>query len=443
MNVRTKTFHNKKRGAAIITAVLLFVVISLAVVFGLSSSVAREYVTARDFAKSKGAYYLSEAGTEDAIYRIKNSKPISLQEILSLSGNFATTSISDVNSSTKSINSLGSILFNTRRVSATLTTSTGESFSYGVQAGSGGVDLQNSSSITGSIFSEGPITGTNNIITGTVISGGSTGTNGLVSGIITQGTSSVYAGTIQNSNIAGSAYCNTIMGSNIGSCKTLNAQPPQPLPISDQDVANYETNAAAGGIATCSGGQYSITSAVSIGPKKIPCDLNISGSAVVNLTGPLWVVGNISISNNVQINVDPALGGAPNAAVVVPVVADPGVATRATDGTIILRNSTSYNQKSGSNSNAYVMLLSANTGATVGNGINAIDVQNSAQGKLLVYAGHGNINLQNNVQLQEVTGYKITLQNAANVVYASGLQNTLFTSGPGGSWSILDWKEGQ
>ncbi len=435
--------NTTERGAAIITAVLLFVVISITVVLALSSSVAREYVTARDFAKSKGAYYLSEAGTEDAIYRIKNSKTIGSQEVLSLAGNTATTTITNVNASQKSINSLGSISFNTRRVSSTLTTSTGESFSYGVQAGGGGVNLQNSSSITGSIFSEGPITGSNNIITGTVISGGSDGLSGLINGIINQGTSSMYAATIKNSNIAGSAYCNSISGSNISSCQSLNPQTPQALPISDQDVTNYETNAAAGGTAVCSSGSYSITGTVTIGPKKIPCGLDISGSAILNLTGPLWVVGNISISNNVQINVDPSLGGAPNAAVSVAIVADPGASTRATDGTITLRNSPSFNTAPGSNANAYVMLLSANTGASVGNSVNAIDVQNSAQGNLLVYAGHGNINLQNNVQLQEVTGYKITLQNAANVVYATGLQNTLFTSGPGGSWSVQDWKEGQ
>lgn len=77
---------NRKRGAAIITAVIFFVVIATTMAVGLSSPVVREHVTSRDFEKSKGAYYLSEAGSEDALYRIKKGITISVQEILSLGG---------------------------------------------------------------------------------------------------------------------------------------------------------------------------------------------------------------------------------------------------------------------------------------------------------------------------------------------------------------------
>lgn len=176
-----------EHGAAVITAVIFFVVISVAVAVGLSSPIVREYVSTRDFEKSKGAYYLSEAGQEDALYRIKNGKTIGAQEILSLGGNTATTTITGVSAVQKVINSLGDIFSNTRRVKSTLTTSSGASFSYGIQAGDGGILLQNSSTVTGSIFSSGPIIGSNNLITGTVISSGSTGLNGKIDGIINQG----------------------------------------------------------------------------------------------------------------------------------------------------------------------------------------------------------------------------------------------------------------
>jgi len=430
----------RNRGAAIITAVLFFVVISTTMAIGLSSPVVREYVSSRDFAKSKGAYYLSEAGSEDAMYRLKKGKPISAQEIILLGGNTATTTITEITASQKLISSLGDILFNTRRVKSTLTTSSGESFSFGVQAGLGGVRLENSSTITGSLFSAGPVVGSNNLVTGTVISGGTTGLNGSITGVINQGGSSMYAGTITNSTISGSAYCNSISGSN-KPCQTLTPQIAQPFPITAQDIASWETAAAAGNSVTCSSGKYIISTDVSIGPKKIPCDLEINGQGqgngpTVTLGGPIWVTGNIKIRNHLTIRVDPTLSGQ---SLVM-------IADKTTDH---LNSSTISVEGSGLNfagapgGNSWIMLISENNGASLGNPSEAIELEQGAQGDILLYARLGDIKLQNTASVKEVTGYKITLQNSANVTYESGLQNALFTSGPGGTWTIQDWKESQ
>lgn len=453
--------HN--RGAAIITIVMFFVIISVVVALGLASPTVREYTSARDFEKSKGAYYLSEAGNEDATYRIKNSKTIDMTETLVLGGNTAITTIT-TSGGQQDIVSVGNINTHTRKVSAQLVTSSGVSFNYGVQAGAGGVFLGNSASITGNLFSIGPVCGGGatgatcsggsgtNTVTGTIISAGS-GTNGVIGRLRnTTAGSAMYAGTISNSTIVGPAYCNTISGSSSSpsGCQTLSSQPPADMPIPDAQVLEWEAAAEAGGVATavqCSGGKYVINSSVTLGPIKIPCDLEISSSGKVKLAGPVWVTtglggnANISLKNNAEVNVDPALGGSPSAAVSVAIIADPGVATRATKGTISLENSVKFNQATGSNPDAHVLLLSWNTGASVGNGTEAIEVENSAQGNLLVYAGYGDIKLQNSVSLKEVTGYKITLQNSANVIYSAGLANTLFISGPGGSWTINNWTE--
>lgn len=433
---------NHRRGAAIITAVLFFVIISITMAIGLSSPVVREAVTSRDFAKSKGAYYLSEAGSEDAVYRIKKAKPIGAQEIISLGGNIATTTITTVSTSQKDISSLGDISMNTRRVKSTLTTSSGESFSYGVQAGDGGVLLQNSSTITGSLFSAGPVIGTNNLITGTVIAGGTNGLNGSITGIYNQGGSSMYAGTIANSTIAGSAYCNTISGSN-KPCQTLSAQVAQPFPITAQDIANYETAAAAGGSVACSGGKYTISTDTTIGPKKIPCDLEISGSGsgnpIITLGGPIWATGNISLKNHLTIRIDPTLVGQS----VVMIADNPSSHINSSTVSVEASGQDAISFTGAPGGNSWIMLISENTGASQGQTSEAIKLEQGAQGDILLYARLGDILLQNNAAVKEVTGYKITLQNSANVTYASGLQNTLFTSGPGGTWTIQDWKESQ
>lgn len=420
---------------------MFFVVITITMAIGLSSPVVREYKTAHDFSKSKGAYYLSESGSEDALYRIKKSKTIDTQEVLSLGGNTATTTITTVSSAQKLISSIGDILLNTRRVNSTLTTSSGESFSFGVQAGDGGFLLDNSATVTGSVFSSGPIEGSNNLITGTVISGGSTGLNGSIKGIFNQGGSSMYAGTITNSTISGSAYCNTISGSNKSSCQPLAPQVAQPFPITAQDVANYETAAAAGGTVVCSAGKYSIISSVSIGPKKIPCDLEIVGSGsgggpVVTLDGPLWVTGSIVMKNHLNVRVDPVLVDQS----IVIVADDPS--NHPTGSTIDIQGSNVvFTGAPGGKS--WVTLISENTGASQGNAADAIQLLQGATGDILLYSRLGDIRLEQNTSVKEVTGYKITLRNSANVTYASGMQNALFTSGPGGAWTIQDWKEGQ
>ena len=71
----------------------------------------------------------------------------------------------------------------------------------------------------------------------------------------------------------------------------------------------------------------------------------------------------------------------------------------------------------------------------------AIEVQNSASGRMLLYAGHGEILLANNVSLKEVTGYKIHLKNFAEVIYETGLISLLFTAGPSGTFNINSWEE--
>lgn len=439
MTINYKLNHN--RGAAIITAVLFFVIISTTMALGLASPVVREHVTSRDFEKSKGAYYLSEAGSEDAIYRLKKAKTIGAQEIISLGGNTATTTIIDVSSSQKSVSSLGDILFNTRRVKSTLTTSSGESFSFGVQAGDGGVLLKNSSTITGSLFSSGPVVGSNNLITGTVISGGTTGLNGSITGVYNQGGSSMYAGSITSSTISGTPYCNTISGSTPSTCQTLTEQIAQPFPVTLADITSWEAAALIGGTKTCTGGKYAINSDETIGPIKVPCDLEITGTGsgggpVITLGGPVWVTGNIKIKNHLTIRVDPTLVGQS-----IVMIADK--LTDHLNSSKITVEGEGLNFAGAPGGNSWIMLISENNGASLGDPSEAIELEQGATGDILLYARLGDILMKNSASVKEVTGYKITLENNANVTYASGLQNALFTSGPGGTWTIQDWKEGQ
>ena len=259
----------------------------------------------------------------------------------------------------------------------------------------------------------------------------SAGPNGLVSGI--HATSSVYAHTITNSTIDKDAYYQTISGSSVVGVSYPSSpdQATSTLPIDDALVTDLENEAAAGGTIS-SPCPYIISSDTTIGPKKINCDLEINDDTVT-LTGPIWVNGNIDIKNTAIIRASSSLGSQS-----VAMIADKAT-NRTTSSKVSLQNSATF-YGSGT-AGSYIMLLSQNNSAELGGSEKAIDVKNSVSGALLVYAGHGEVTLENNVNLKEVSAYKLRLKNSATVVYETGVASPLFSGGPSAGWNVEVWSE--
>lgn len=421
-------------GQAMMMTVVFFLFISLAVMLGLVMPAATETRLSRERTLSTQSFFLSESGIEDVIYRLKNRMTVDAAETLTLSGATVTTTITDTGSNEKDILAVADYLDNVRKTKTHITTATGASFSFGVQTGIGGLIIENSASINGNAYSNGPVTGANNnVIQGDVISGGP---SGIVSGV--HATGSVYAHTIQNAEIDHDAYYDTtISGSTVlGTLYPGSAdQPLVDLPIADELIDQWKADAAAGGTLGGSCTTYTINSNVTLGPVKINCDVVISGSPTVTLAGSVWINGNLTLRNTPTIVVSNTQTGK-----TVAMIAD-NEASRLTSGKIDVQNA---NEFIGAGNGSYVLLVSNNTNAEDGDGtLDAISVANSANGDLLLYARHGQIHLQNNVDLKEVTAYRIKLSNNTYVTYESGLASLLFTSGPGGTWSIADWEETQ
>ncbi len=420
----------RNSGQAAVVATLFFVAVTLVLVVGTSSSALKEESASRSHAVGKKGYFLSEAGQEEVIYRFVTGKPVPETVFLSINGDTATITVADAGIDRKDITAVGNSGKNIRKTLVSLLTGEGTSFVYGVQVGDGGLIMENTSSVTGNVFSSGPVLGHNsNIIRGDVISSGS---SGIIDGV--HATSSAYAHTIQDSLIEGDAYYSTIMNTTVGG-QLFPGSPDQDaaaLPISDDMIAQWELGAEAGGMIS-SPCPYEIKSDVTIGPVKINCNVVISGSPTVTLAGNVWVVGTIDIKNSPTVAVDASLGDAS----VVVIADDPS--NRLTGSTIEMENSTEF--FGSGQSGSYIIFISQNNSAEAGGDEEAIEIQNSARGDVILYAGHGEITLQNSVKLKEVTGYKVHLKNSAVVEYATGLQNILFSTGPSGGYQIVDWKE--
>lgn len=412
-----------------IAGVIFFLGISLVFVTGIISPILEEVKTTNNLNQSSQSYYSSEANQEDVIYRLKNNLNVGTNESLTVNGVTASSTVSTVSGGKQIIGS-GDANGLYRNTAVTLASGNGASFHYGIQSGAGGMNLTDSSFVSGSVYSSGPITGNSNDITGDAVSAGS---SGMIDGMIVDG--SAYSHTIQNSLILHDAYYQTfsstvVLGTSHGGSTD---QPILPLPIADAQITSWENAAQAGGVINgpC---PYTINSNATLGPVKINCDLSIKG-ANVTLKGPVWVNGNVTVKNSSTISVDSSLG--PDSAMI---IAD-NTLDQINSSQITLSNSSQFNGSG--NANSYVMLISQNKSAEQGGGVQAISAGNSVSGALILYAGHGEVAVSNSISLNNVTAYKVSLSNSAQVIYQTGLANLIFSSGPGGGYTISSWKETQ
>jgi len=442
-----KKDHTAEQGQVMVVVTVLFSAVALAIVTSVMTPLMREVRIGSDLLLSKQSYFTAEAGSEDAFYRVKNVQTVSFPYTLSLASSTATMSSEMTGVTEQLIIAKGNANDLIRTVVKELTITDGYSFSYAVQTGRGGFFLYNNSTINGSIYANGPVVGGNsnansyNIIHGGIVSAGPTGSVDHV-----RSTSTVYSHFIHHATIDGDAHYQSFNGASstvtVAGTRFPDAsdQPTTTFPISDALISQWEENAASGGSVTCTGDTYTISSSVTIGPKKIPCDLVISGNGtIVTLTGNLLVTGNITMNgtggSGIQMKVADSVGDKSIA-----VIAD-DASDRAESGEVVISGNTNFYGSTG-NANSYVLVISQNNGEETGESSDdAIKVVNGAAGNLLIYASHGGIRLQNNVNLRGVTAYKLSLENNTVVNYSIGLAQTLFTSGSGGAWKIKRWQE--
>jgi len=409
---------SKNKGQAMLISVIFFLFISLAITSGLVSPSVREFKIANDLIKSRQSFFLSESALEDSYFRLKTGKTIGSTNTITLGSNSATAVITDSGYNEKTISSLGDVSSRQRKNEIILTTGDGVSFNYGIQSGLGGFVIGNAI-VNGNVYSNGTITGNNGAtVTGSAISAGPSGFIDNID-IGQNGIGDAIARGVTNSTIAGNLFCQTGTNNN-KSCNTSQTDPPSVgFPISQDMLDQWKLDAEAGGVIV---GNLTISVPTSLGPKKITGDLAINSD--LTITDTIYVVGNITTNNNAHISLSSSYGSMG------------GII--ATDGRVILSNNAQF--FGSGTEGSYILLVTTSVCPTGCSGQNAIEILNNV-GAILVNAQNGTVHLNNNVELNEVVGYKIIIDNGAEINYTSGLANNYFTSGPTGGWSIKSWKE--
>ncbi|MFH1401474.1 MAG: pilus assembly PilX N-terminal domain-containing protein [Parcubacteria group bacterium] len=411
-----------KKGFATIFVVILVLAIMSGIGIALLNFVLGEQKILRNEVKSLQAYYSAEAGAEDVLLRLKKAMDWTTPYLLDVGSSSVTVDVSDIVGGTRVINSVGNVSGRVRKVQIVYAISSDLiSFHYGAQVGDGGMVMGNGSKVIGNVYSNGNVTGGGTITNSVIVAG-----NGnKIQGIDVGEDATVH--TCESADITGTLYY--VSGGSHGSCSygaAVDIGPNEiesiPLPISLAQINEWKADALAGGTiadnVVINGNQT--MGPIQIGTPVAPKNLTIGNGDTLKLYGTIYVTGDIVLSQNSAVLLENSYGSLSGIIIA--------------DGTIMVENGTQLNGSGQPGS--YILILS--TKNDIVNPV--IDVRNNAAGAIF-YTSSGLIFLKNNMEAREVTGYKIQLENNAEIQYESGLESAVFSEGPGGSWEIADWKE--
>lgn len=373
----------------------------------------------RNSVRKEQALHIAEAGTELAIWKLNNQPDYNGELNTSFANGAFDIKIANISSNTKKITVTTYMPTKedptvTRVVSVQVgVSSDAVSFNYGVHVGEGGLEIKNGSKVVGNVFSNGNVFGGTGTITEDLIVAG----NGHSVDDITVNGDALSYSCLSPAKIKGNLIYVTggVRTCTVtGNISTQSSEIEEvPLPISQDQINNWKTEATNGGVIN---GDYTKTNnqTVSLGPTKINGKLTIGNGSTLNITGTIYVTGDIVFDNNSIIRLDSSYGSLGGVVI--------------SDSKIEAKNNSSLNGSGESSS--YLLVLSTSASDT------AIVVDNNTTGAIF-YASVGGVELKNNIHAKEVTGYKIKLDNNAIIEYETGLANLNFTSGPGGTRSFI------
>ena len=386
--------------------VLIIAIIFLAVILILTATMFSKVSSFLRFgnisAQASQATALAEAGVDNTVWLLNTNggncpAACTTETTLGTIGTFKVTVVEN-SPNLKTITSTGYVPGSTNPKSKRTVKvqvgidSTIIAFNYAAQTGEGGALMNQSSTIEGSIYSNGSISkgdGNGQHITGNAYAVGAIDSGILIDGSINPGAS------------------------------------PAPYPeVNYADWKDEVTNHPSSQTINCSTDPSScdISSSTSIGFIKYIGDLTISNNAIVTMTGPIWVSkddlgngGNFTMTQGgTTLELDSQFGS--NSTVLI------------IDGVASLNQGGQFLSTSASPP-GYIMLVTTSTADP------AIDLSQSAA-TAIFYALEGSAVLSQTADVTALVAYKVTMSNSATLHYSTGLAGASFVSDYGGSWQI-------
>ncbi|MEK7500980.1 MAG: hypothetical protein AAB642_02535, partial [Patescibacteria group bacterium] len=308
-----------------------------------------------------------------------------------------------------------------------------------------GLVMGNGGRVEGTVFSNGSVRGgDNNVVTGGAflaststlervsvggdaqafrIEDSTIGGNATATDIInsTIGLDAV-ANLLEDCTVGLNAYYNTLNRCTVGGSKISPVPmppnlPPAGFPISADQMIFWENEALVGGTIS---GDYILSTDSSLGPRVIAGDLIVNNGKTLTLTGTIWVKGKLILGNNAVVKLSVSYGS--NSGVVL------------VDGQADFGNGVIFSG-SGQSPSSHLMIVSQAVSPD-----KAFELGNNVVGAIL-YAPYGEVDIGNNIEVREVTAYKINMGNGAVLKYESGLADIKFTGGSAAAPKIKSWQE--
>ncbi len=333
---------------------------------------------------------LAEAGIERALWRLNNTAGSFTGDpntTIGSTGAFTTT-VTTKSPRTKTITSTGYVPNATNPISKRKITvdiaidNSIISFNYGVQVGSGGLTMANTSTVNGNVYSN-------------------------KTGVSIQGS--------QSSKIVGDAFAVGIISTPDPEITgtPYEYQPPSEMPTVDYEY--WKGKAALGGEQTCSP-TCTISSNTTIGPQKYIGNLEITNNAQVTIAGAVHITGTFTMSQGLtKVKVADILGSS-------------GTVLLA-DGDIDLTQGGTFSPNN-STPKGYLLVATTSTTET------AMSISQAGQ-TALFYALEGTASLTQSASVTALVAKSLSMSQSASLTYETGLASASFTSGPGGSWQPI------
>lgn len=232
--------------------------------------------------------------------------------------------------------------------------------------------------------------------------------------------------------IGGSAHANTLRDLSVGSGAYYQAQSnvtagsfypnsPDPvaqiMPISEANINEWKDQAERAGVFV-----GDITSCPAFLPAgKYTGSITLPGSCTVEVSSPIWVTGNLTLAGQDTVRLASAAGASSGVLMV--------------DNIISLANN---NQLAGSGTAGSFLIAVSNFNSRDDPlKQSAIKINNNGNSGVF-YSNLGTIEVANNNIITEITGWKLALGENVTVAYDQGLAATFFSSGPSGSFAVIN-----
>jgi hypothetical protein len=373
--------------------VLAIIGIGLLITGAMLSLMSGNYFFASQNLKTNQALTLAEAGIDQTIKQINanpnymgTSAPVSLN-----TGQFEVTVVTTADPNRREVTATGyvpskinPIAQKTVRVIISVTPNEESvAFHYAIQSGSLGIIVGGNSEIKGNLFSNANIE----------VNSASAKVEGdaFAVGTVTQQKPGQITGQIQE---------------HVQS---------QPLPVVNIDF--WKNEAKKGGTHQ---GDLTNPGSVSLGPLEITGRFQISQDCTINITGPIWVHGDINLSGKGTFSVDSKFGA--NGTIII------------SDGHINISGQYNFVRTP---QGGYLLFLSTSPD------VPAISYSGTATGSGAYYAYNGGMTVTGSGKMAAITGKGLNLSGSGSIIYEEGLASAVFSSGPGGIFTIMpgSWRE--